>query len=315
MRLSSLVPSIPANLVAALEASGIRTEGDLLFSASTFDIYRRLPANIVTLQELIDYTAAVAELCSAPGLSGRELYRLEELALTKKFEFLSGNEELDTFLLGLGGKRVIEISGDKGSGKSVLALNLLLHCLRSSPDNTSLWIDTTGDFSSERVMRILGCKQISETVLERMQVSLAFDIETAQALIEDLNQRNDIQLRLIVIDSVTPLLGPLLSAISAQGHAVMTDFMQQLQSFSQRSGATVIVINNTASKGPDTQERKPALGPSFALMTDTTLWLQADQNTIHDGSVLHSIQILKSRSKPIGYSVTFRICNNAIYSP
>ena len=94
----------------------------------------------------------------------------------------------------------------------------------------------------------------------------------------------------------------------------MTDFMRQLQTFSQEFGVSVIVsfmkleqytglthhgikvINNTASKGQESSERKPALGPSFALMTDTTLWLQRNQNTADDDSTVHSISVLRSRS-------------------
>ena len=56
------------------------------------------------------------------------------------------------------------------------------------------------------------------------------------------------------------------------------------------------MINNTASKGQESSERKPALGPSFALMTDTTLWLQRNQNTEDDDSTVHSISVLRSRS-------------------
>ncbi|PPQ90797.1 hypothetical protein CVT25_012117 [Psilocybe cyanescens] len=304
MRLSNLVPSIPANLVASLEANGIRTEVDLLFSASTFDIYKRLPANTITLQELIDYTAVAAELCAAPGLSGQELYQLEKLATSGASELQSGNESLDAFLRGLGGRKVLEISGDKGAGKSTFALSLLLHHLASSTVSKAVWIDTTGEFSLEQAAQLLDVYQISPAILERMEVSLAFDIDMARTLLEGISVRTDV--KFLVIDSITPLLGPLLSAVSAQGHAIMTEFMQQLQKFSESVGATVIVINNTASKGPNTNERKPALGPSFALMPDTTLWLQ----TRPDGEqkdVFHSVQILKSRSKPTGASMDFRI--------
>jgi RAD51-like protein 3 len=118
-----------------------------------------------------------------------------------------------------------------------------------------------------------------------------------------------------VIDTITPLLGPLLSAVSAQGHAIMIDFMRQLQAFAQTLAITVIVstainvnwslnanwklkvINGTASQGPDTFARKPALGPSFALMTDTTLWLQAKLDNDHtDAPPSYFLTILRSRS-------------------
>ena len=119
MRLSNLVPPLPISLVASLEAIGIRTEVDLLFSAPTFDIFRRLPAGTVTLQELIDYTSLAAELCAAPGVSAYEVFMKEEAASATDIELRSGNFELDALLQGLGRRKVIEVSGDRCSGKSV----------------------------------------------------------------------------------------------------------------------------------------------------------------------------------------------------
>ena len=118
MRLSNLIPSIPADLVACLDMIGIRTETDLLFSAPTFDIFKRLPRSTISLQELIDYTDIVAELCAAPAVSGYDLLSLENKWQRNAVVFTSENQELDDFLFGLEGGRVIEISGDRGTGKS-----------------------------------------------------------------------------------------------------------------------------------------------------------------------------------------------------
>lgn len=115
MRLSNLIPSIPADLVSCLGMIDIRTETDLLFSASTFDIFKRLPRGTISLQELIDYKDIVAELCAAPAISGYALLSLENESQRNALELTSGNQEL---LVGLSGGRVIEISGDRGTGKS-----------------------------------------------------------------------------------------------------------------------------------------------------------------------------------------------------
>ena len=45
----------------------------------------------------------------------------------------------------------------------------------------------------------------------------------------------------MVIDAITPLLGPLLGPTSAQGHAIMTDFMRQLQSLAQSTNIVILV--------------------------------------------------------------------------
>jgi RAD51-like protein 3 len=118
MRLSNLIPSIPADLVTCLDMIDIRTEADFLFSAPTFNIFKRLPRGAISLQELIDYRDIVAELCAAPAVSGYDLLSLEDKSQRNAMEFTSENQELDNFLVGLSGGRVIEISGDRGTGKS-----------------------------------------------------------------------------------------------------------------------------------------------------------------------------------------------------
>lgn len=45
----------------------------------------------------------------------------------------------------------------------------------------------------------------------------------------------------LVVDSITALLGPLLSAASSQGHALMTNLMRQLRTIAQVHSITVIV--------------------------------------------------------------------------
>lgn len=130
MRLYNLIPSIPADLVACLDAIDIRTEIDLLFSIPTFDIFRRLPRGTISLQELTDYTDLVAELCAAPAISGSDLLSLEIELQRNAVELISGNRELDEVLAGLSGGRVIEISGDRGTGKSARSLYFLFSYLR-----------------------------------------------------------------------------------------------------------------------------------------------------------------------------------------
>ena len=65
---------------------------------------------------------------------------------------------------------------------------MLLNHLASNIDDTALWIDTTCDFSPERAAQLLDAKQMSPSILERLKVSLAFDINTIQGMLEDLSQ-------------------------------------------------------------------------------------------------------------------------------
>lgn len=73
--------------------------------------------------------------------------------------------------------------------------------------------------------RLIAILQVSPTILERLQVSLAFDIEAVHEVLETLRQTLSSRssyselptTRCIVIDSITPLLGSMLSATSSQG--------------------------------------------------------------------------------------------------
>jgi len=103
-------------------------------------------------------------------------------------------------------------------------------------------------------------------VLERLQVSLSFDIEAVHDVLEALHisllvcfhlflrlfvpelcyvsqssRTVGPIVRWIVIDSITPLLLPSLSAVSSQGHAIMTTFMRRLRELARAFGITIMV--------------------------------------------------------------------------
>ncbi|KAI9567346.1 P-loop containing nucleoside triphosphate hydrolase protein [Boletus coccyginus] len=340
MRLQSLIPTIPSDLVAVLEACGIRTDADILFSGTPIDILQRLPPGVISLADLKPYIALVAESASARGISGDELYT-EELQRrhAHDMDITCGVEELDALVNGFGGGRVLEISGDRGSGKTLLVSQVALRLLAAYKEASVLWMDTTGDFSAERTGRIAQelFGEGSSTVLERIQVSLVLDIETARALLEDLESSLSAstlpspRVRLVIIDSVTSLLAPSLSAVSSHGHAIMTTFMQHLRSMARSyylaflvsvytshmaSSNSLEVVNNTAGspQNPLSTTRKPALGPSFTFLTDCTIWLaRQDTATNADaGSSIHVAEILRSRSTRSRTWCTFKIQNGVL---
>lgn len=119
MRLANLVPSISAKLVTDLNTVGIRTASDLIFSATPWDIFKCLPPESGSLEDLETAIDIVAELCAAPGESCYDLFVLEAQARERDAPLVSGNENIDRILSGLSRHKMIQISGDKGSGKSV----------------------------------------------------------------------------------------------------------------------------------------------------------------------------------------------------
>ncbi|KAF9223515.1 P-loop containing nucleoside triphosphate hydrolase protein [Gyrodon lividus] len=334
MRLQSLIPIIPSDLVAALETCGIRTDTDLLFSGTTIEVLQKLPSGVISLADLEKYTGLIVESASAPGVRGDNHYAEE---LRRRYEdatdLASGVGELDALVGGFGNSRVFEISGERGSGKTALALQIALRLLVTHTQASVLWMDTTGDFSVERTTQI--AQQLdgegSATTLERLQVSLVLNIESAHAVLEDLRSslavcavpNRHLLVHLVVIDSVTPLLAPSLSAVSSHGHAMMTTFMQHLRVLARTYSLTFLIMNNTSASAPynpvsalSSTARKPALGPSFTFLTDCTLWLVHHEgvNNAEAESTTHVAEVCRSRTTRSRTWCTFKIQHGLLRS-
>ena len=116
MRLST-IPSLPINLVAALEQCAIKTETDLLFTYTPTEVFQRLPPETISLHDLRTWITFVAHSVMAPGVRGDEL--LLKANAREEASLFCGLPALDGLLGGFGGPRVLEISGDKGAGKTV----------------------------------------------------------------------------------------------------------------------------------------------------------------------------------------------------
>lgn len=121
MRLRTVDPPLPDTLLDALAELNIRTDADLIFYGTPMELYRKLPLGTVTLADLAGHIERVVEYVAAAGTRGDILLEREvqHKATYDGEEFSSGVPQLDELLHGFGGSRVIEISGDRGSGKTV----------------------------------------------------------------------------------------------------------------------------------------------------------------------------------------------------
>ncbi|KZT07752.1 P-loop containing nucleoside triphosphate hydrolase protein [Laetiporus sulphureus 93-53] len=319
MRLQHLTPPPNQGLLDALEKCGIRTDVDLLFSDTPMNTFKKLPTKTISLHDFNQLISKVTEQAAVPGIRGDEL--LEALRRRQEEDFhgeiTTGVTALDKLLGGLNPPRVIEVSGDRGSGKTAFALQVVLRHLSSVYDAAALWIDTTGDLAIDRISDLLESYRgdAKATVMDRLQIALAFDIEAAHEVLESLRLSLSLRIqsdpkphpmtRIVVIDAITPLIGPLLSAVSSQGHAIMTTFMRQLRSLAESFSLLILVINTSTKclpRNPDSAfmstDRKPALGPSFTFLTDTTLWISQtdDVGEEADGSTIrHVAEVFRSR--------------------
>ncbi|KAL5526631.1 hypothetical protein ACEPAF_8355 [Sanghuangporus sanghuang] len=301
MRLRALLSEYPKSLVDALDSCGIKTDEALLCSSSLLpELWQRLPPDSMTFSQLEEIRGIAIKSLSAPGTTGTET--LEGSSMSENgsdyWPQLASSCPKLTGLLNATQTGVIEVGGDKGSGKTAVILNAALACLEASDDNIVHWIDTVGDFSAERASRILNCGSWSQSTeassgsvadnsLSRLNVSLAFTPAEAHAVLASIRsqagvirERQSSSVRLIVIDPITPLFTPRISSGSSEGQAMMSAFMRSLQDLTVELEAVALIANNASTALPgntascfEAIKLKPALGLTMTFLTDTTLWL------------------------------------------
>ncbi|KAH9944979.1 P-loop containing nucleoside triphosphate hydrolase protein [Epithele typhae] len=346
MRLQQLSPPLDPAFVALLAEINVRTDTDLLLGADSTQLFARLPdGHGLSLRAFRDHVQHATTLAAAQPEFGDAVFAREQ-ALKADAQFAedpevgTGIPALDELLGGgFAPPVVVEVSGDTGSGKTArtspltLALQVAARHLARARSSSVLWIDTSSEFAPERVARMLdalGGPHV-ETALDRLQVSLAFDLDAVHALLEALRQalaaaphrraaspEYDARApdddaarppRVLVLDAATPLLGPLLSATSSHGHAVMATLMRQLREFARAFALTVLIVNGASRVAPKDPAatnpeaafatgRKPALGPSFTFMADATVWLsrREREGVQEDGGTVHVAEVLRSRA-------------------
>ncbi|KAJ7584216.1 hypothetical protein C8J56DRAFT_952965 [Mycena floridula] len=297
MRLSTiphLVPEDTVDLLFHLEECGIRTDSELVFSATPFDLFKKLPPGTISLQDLTQF---IADVSTTPVIRAVDL-------LDKPVERLASSLPLLQSLSG-----VTEISGNSGSGKSAIALNCVLQTLFADPRATALWIDCNGDFSIDDVLDT----GVEEQILERLQVSTTFEVAEVHDVLDD----SPYPYSILVVDCITALLAPLLSGVSSQGHSLMSGLMRRLRSCARQvlvvNSATLMALKSTTTVNPmsnfATTTKKPALGPSFTYLSDATVWISCVDQALDAGEdqSIHVAEIFRSRNGPSHGWCKFRI--------
>ena len=119
MRLTSLSPEVlPTSLVDALRTLGIVSDADLFFSATTLEVWRKLPPDLLPLLEFERCVKAVMLLCAVPGSVATEVYGRPAPNQSEP-ETFTGVGDLDNLLGTTLQDSVVEISGRHGSGAAV----------------------------------------------------------------------------------------------------------------------------------------------------------------------------------------------------
>lgn len=114
--------------------------------------------------------------------------------------------------------------------------------------------------------------------------------------------RKVVQVGMLILDTISAAVGPVLSKSQIQGQALLSTFMQSLHHLTGRHHLCTILVNTAVginpSKNPEYQRRpeehvsifsstmgKPALGKTFTYLTDTSIFLSAVPKTSEDATV------------------------------
>ncbi|KZO90714.1 hypothetical protein CALVIDRAFT_522481, partial [Calocera viscosa TUFC12733] len=310
-----------------LEQAGLKTSDDLLFTSSASELFARLEHGFMTFVEFASLKEEVAKFIGAPGLTGDEAYMLAKDKAAACYKGYTGVPELDELLDGFGHHGVIEIAGGRETCKTLLAFHIVLRYLAADPKGRALWMDTTNSFNVNRALAVtrLLTGPGRDDALDRLSYSTCFDMNPVLGVLDDMRQAIDLKAdgaetptpRFIIIDAVTPLLSKDISSVSSQGHAIMTSFFRQLNSFARSYSITVLVINSSVlAKQPNDlpphnelsafsgSNLKPALGPTFTFLSDATIWLSEGKNMFPGDAVVtkavqekvYIAEVLRSRS-------------------
>ncbi|XP_071848599.1 DNA repair protein RAD51 homolog 4-like isoform X2 [Apostichopus japonicus] len=265
---------------------------------------------------------------AAIPISGANLYQevISSVAILQ-----TGCKSLDRVLDGgLYTCELVEMAGFPKAGKTQLCHSVASTVAVESKQGV-LYIDTTGGFSGQRLNEILdqkGCTQLTkQEALQRIQCKQVFDIYDLLELLEEVRGRLEqgqdganVSFKMVIVDSVSSLLAPLLGGNQVDGQALIGHLAQALKVLPVEF-YTSVLVTNTVVQGESWDEKKPALGRSWQSVPHTRIMIKQDPAVgIEDTAVPLGIQrrkavIIKSQRQPTGTSASFVISERGVTDP
>ncbi|CAI0451897.1 unnamed protein product, partial [Linum tenue] len=278
-------PLLDINFQSFCASHGILTIADFL----THDLHslaaaaESQPASL-RLKEGISQVLSIVDTLHQPWLDGLEL--LQD-AMDNKRVLSTGIAAVDSFLHG--GLRVgqlTELAGPSSSGKTQLCLRLASSVAKMDRGSV-VYVDTGNSFSSRRIHHFL-CENddtgIVQRVMSRILRHSVFDINLLFNVLHQLEfvlgsqeYREGCKVQLLIIDSVSSLITPVLGGGSSQGYSLMTSLGVLLKKLAHEHDIAILVTNHMVSG--ERGNPKPALGESWKSIPHVRLLLSCNYET------------------------------------
>ncbi|XP_042512418.1 DNA repair protein RAD51 homolog 4 isoform X2 [Macadamia integrifolia] len=241
-----------------------------------------------------------------PWLNGMKL--LED-ALQNKHVLSTGCEGVDHILQGgLREGQLTELVGPSSCGKTQICLQAASN-VADKYMGAVIFLDTCNSFSPRRIACFLTKRMSSSSneekqrILERVMSNIfsysVFDIFSLLDVLQQLESKlrsqeftGDNQVQLLIIDSISSLITPILGGNGANGRSLMTSAGLLLKKLAHELNLSVLVTNHMV--GGDGGALKPALGESWKSVPHVRILLSRDHGgNFCDASLLKHPSVVK----------------------
>ncbi|XP_039576320.1 DNA repair protein RAD51 homolog 4 isoform X2 [Passer montanus] len=321
---AGLCPGLTEDMIQLLRANAIRTVVDFV-SSDLEDVAQKCSLSYKAClcpQALVAVRRVLLAQFSAFPANGADLY--EELKSSTAI-LPTGSPSLDQLLdSGLYTGEVTELMGAPGTGKTQVCLGIAASVSLGLKQHV-LFLDSTGGFTASRLCQMLQAQTEDEEeqleALQRVQVERVFNIYEVLGALQELRDRLSQQvvssvgpLKVVVLDSVSAVIYPLLGGRQAEGLALMMQLSKELKTLAREFSLAVVVTNQVtrdSSSGP----LKPALGRSWSFVPSTRVLLESREGPWERPSTQRAASLAKSPRQPTGIQVELDLGNGDVLEP